>query len=157
MRHPIQINPNNSGRQNNFNNSQEQRISIPNLLNQTSENTPENTIKHPSTGQSNSFNLPTNSSNQNLSLISPSNGNSYTSQQRFDNHGLQEHNFYNSCHPGLSPSIYNQSSQLPQYSHVLSGQTQRANISYNPAGETPCTGTGSVIDTSRQGGMSRNW
>ena len=157
MRHPIQINPNNSGRQNNFNNSQEQRISIPNLLNKDLENTSENNIVEHSTDRSNSFGSHSNFPNQTLSFMPRVNANSSMSPQRFDNHGLQEHNFYSPYHPGLSPSIYNQSSQFPQYSHVLSGQTPRANISYNPAGEPSGATNSSGIDISRQGGMYRNW
>jgi hypothetical protein len=115
MRHPNQINPNESVRQNNFNNSQEQRISIPNLIHQD----PENNSVEPSTGQSSSFVSHSNFPNQTSSLMPLVNANSSMSRQRFDNHGPQEHNFY---YPGSSPSIHNQSSQLPQYSHVLSGQ-----------------------------------
>jgi hypothetical protein len=157
MRHPNKINSNNSGRQNNFNNSQEQRISIPNLIHQDLENTPENNIVEPSTGQSSSFVSHSDFPNQTLSFMPRVNANSPMSRQRFDNHGLQEHNFYNSYHPGLSPSIYNQSSQFPQYSHVLSGQTPRANISYNQAGEPSGATNSSGIDTSRQRDMYRNW
>ena len=155
MRFPYQSKSNTYDDLNNFNNSQEQRISIPNLLNQTSENTPENNIVEHSTDRSNSFGSHSNFSNQTLSFMPRVNANSSMSPQRFDNHGLQQ--YYCNHHPGSSPLTSNQPPQLKQYSHVLSGQTQRANISYNPAGEPPGTGTGSVIDTSRQGGMSRNW
>jgi len=150
MRYSNQINPNNSGRQNNFNNSQEQRISIPNLLNQALKNTPENTIEQHSTGRSNSFGLHSNFPNQTSSLMPLVNANSSMSRQRSDNNGQQENNFYSSYQPSSSLFSHNQSSPLPQYSDVLSGQTPRANISYNHAVEPSGASNSSGIDTSRR-------